>query len=105
MPLRKVPIVLIVAVQKQTLWNFSTWKIYIPIGRVCVVRGAMIYRGAANISEGVCHFRLHITIEEPDLEKYREIDSGEDEFKQADVEESKNFDEAYESEMLKRCTI
>jgi hypothetical protein len=65
----------------------------------------MIQRGAAYLSEGVCHFRLHITIKEPDSEKFREIDTGEDEFESADEEESKNYDEAYESEMLKRCTI
>jgi hypothetical protein len=105
MPSRKVPLFLIVAVQKQTSLDFSTGKIYIPIGRVCVVRGDMIHRGAANLSEGVCHYRLHITIEEPDSEKYREDDTGEAEFEPADEEESKNYDEAYESEMLKRLTI
>jgi hypothetical protein len=99
---KKVPLFIIVAIQRQTSLDFPTGKIYIPLGRMCVVRGDMIHRGVGNPLEQVFHFRLHIVIEERKTAKYRVDDVGEVEFEPANEEESKEYDEAYESEMMRR---
>jgi hypothetical protein len=102
MPARTVPLFLIVAFQKDTSLDFPTGRFFIPMGRICVVRGDMIHRGVENALYKFCHYRLHITIEISRMIKFREDTTGEAEFEPASIIESKEYDEAYESAMLLR---